>query len=449
MDDILKQLDQIASNNPEQNDPKRNDPLLDGEVDLPSFSSVFTSDVDHNVQIFSHVFEALKSQGLLLYHRPILSPIDRQVTVWDELTKSKKEMLMFGSNSYLGMANDPYVKEKVREALDQHGVGMGGPMLLNGTSNLHRLAEERLAAFKGKEDCILIPTGYMTNLSWITTLMADDSILLYDEVSHASVADGIRLGKKKAFRFNHNDVADLEKQLQKHREKNKERTIFVTVQGVYSMNGELAPIPEILTACEKYGAKLVIDDAHGTGTMGKGHGTAEHFGVSKRLQYSMGTLSKAFSVTGGFFAGDRATINFLRFFSRPYFFSASISPLIAATILAVLDLIEREPERIIRLHQNADRLRKNLKAAGINFLPTETAIIPIFPPHFDCFREMASAIHQRGLFVNSIEAPGVPRGRERFRVTVMSTHTEQDIDRASEIFAEVFSQFKPRTETKS
>lgn len=442
MEDILRQLDQLVT----KDTSGRNDPLLDGEVDLPSFQSLFTSDVDRNVQIFSSVFEALKSKGLLLYHRPILSPIDRQVLVWDDQTKTKKEMLMFGSNSYLGMANDPYVKEKVREALDQHGVGMGGPMLLNGTSNLHRQAEERLASFKGKEDCILIPTGYMTNLSWISTLMADDSILLYDEVSHASVADGIRLGRKKAFRFNHNDVVDLEQQLQKHRQKSEDRTLFVTIQGVYSMNGELAPVPEILNVCEKYRAKLVIDDAHGTGTMGRGRGTAEHFGVNKRIQYSMGTLSKAFSVTGGFFAGDKATINFLRFFSRPYFFSASISPLIAATILAVLDIIEREPERITRLHQNANRMRKNLTAAGINFLPTETAIIPIFPPHFDCFREMALAIHQKGLFVNSIEAPGVPRGRERFRVTLMSTHTEQDIDRAAEIFSDVFKKFKPSHE---
>ncbi len=440
MEEILKSLDEKLTEQAKLS--AKQSPLLDGEVDLPHFHNLFTKDMDSNFTLFSQIYGALEKSGKLHYHRRIMSAIDRTAVVWDEATQQAKNMLMFGSNSYLGMANDPYVKAKVKEAIDIHGVGMGGPMLLNGTSELHHKVQQALANLKSKEDCVLVPTGYMTNLTWITSLLNDDAVLFYDEVSHASVADGIRLGRKKAFRFQHNDCNDLETKLKKMREKNKaERPIFVSVQGVYSMNGELAPLPDIVNLCEKYDAELVIDDAHGTGVMGGGRGTAEHFGLSSRLRYSMGTLSKAFSVTGGFFVGDQKSIHYMRFFSRPYFFSASLSPMIMASILASLELMQKEPHRVQRVHTNAQRFRDNLKAMGANYYPTESAIIPVFPPTPQRFREMAAEVHNRGLFVNSIEAPGVPRGRERFRITVMSTHTNEDIDQACDILKDVFNKY--------
>jgi 8-amino-7-oxononanoate synthase len=423
-------------------DAELGNPLLDGEVDLPSIQDSFGSRLNKNAEIFDGLFTQIDSNGGILYHRQLLSPIDRRVSMWDARAKQAREMLMFGSNNYLGFANDPQVKERVIEAVKAHGVGMGGPMLLNGTSRLHRDLELRIAAFKGKEDCVLIPTGYMTNLAWITGLLSDEAVLLYDEVSHASVADGIRLGRKKAFRFNHNDCADLERQLARFREGAPDRDIFVSAQGVYSMNGELSPLPGIVELCERYRADLVVDDAHGTGVMGGGRGTAEHYGVAKKLRFAMGTFSKAFSVTGGFFAGDRKTVNLLRYFSRPYFFSAALPPTVCAAVLAGLDILETDPTRVERLHANADRLRAGLKDAGIAFLPTTSAIVPVFPPDSKHMREIAVALDRAGLFVNSIEAPGVPKGRERFRLTVMATHQPEDIDRAVEIFEGVFRRFR-------
>lgn len=440
MEEILEKFDQHL--NEQAILTAKQSPLLDGEVDLPHFQNLFTKDMDANFAMFSQIYGALKKSGKLHYHRRLLSPIDRKVKVWDEASSQVKEMLMFGSNNYLGMANDPIVKLKVKSMIDEFGVGIAGPMLLNGTSDLHHLVQQKLAHLKSKEDCILIPTGYMTNLTWISSLLTDEAVLFYDEVSHASVSDGIRLGRKKAFRFNHSDCNDLEIQLKKMRDKDKnKRPLFVSVQGVYSMNGELAPLPDIVELCEKYDAELVVDDAHGTGVMGKGRGTAEHFGISNRLRYSMGTLSKAFSVTGGFFVGDFNSIHYLRFFSRPYFFSASLSPMIMASILASLEIIESQQERIEKLHSNANRFRMHLKNMGAQFYETESAIIPVFPPTPQRFREIAAEVHARGLFLNSIEAPGVPRGRERFRITVMSSHTNEDIDQACMILKDVFEKY--------
>jgi len=424
-------------------DPKVLPYLADDEVNLPNLiAKMSRSNLQHNVDVYDHYFSPLYKAGQLLFHRKILSPIDRRVMVFNEQENEAREMIMMGSNNYIGLANDPLVKEKVISIINKNGVGMGGPMLLNGTSQIHRELELKLAKFKNQEDCVLLPSGYMANLTWITTLVGQESLIIYDEYSHASVVDGIRLGGKKAIRFSHNDVFDLEKKLKTFRSgRNPNRDIFVTVQGVYSMNGELAPIPEIVELCEEYNAELVIDDAHGTGVMGRGRGVAEEFGVESKLNIAMGTLSKAFSVTGGFIAGNQKTINYLRFMARPYFFSASLSPMVIGAILAGLEIIETQPERIEKLHQNAKGLRKRLSDAGIKIMDTAGAIIPVFPENSKQFRQISFDLHQAGLFVNAIEPPGVPKGTERFRVTVMSSHTTEDLDEATRIIRQVFSKY--------
>ncbi|OFZ39303.1 MAG: hypothetical protein A2504_08040 [Bdellovibrionales bacterium RIFOXYD12_FULL_39_22] len=410
-------------------------------VNLLSLRSQFCGQLEKDKSFFEKTFRPLYDKGDLLYHRQILSPIDRHVKVWDEILKKPIEMIMMGSNSYLGFANDPEIKEKIKLAIDKYGIGMGGPMLLNGTSEIHRSLELRLAKFKNKEDSILLPSGYMTSLAWVTTLVEDNAVLLYDEYSHASVADGVRLGKRKAFRFAHNDLAELEELLKKYRDKDPGRDIWVTTQGVYSMNGELAPVKEISDLCEKYDAFYLIDDAHGTGVLGKGRGIAEEFGISKKLKYTMGTFSKAFSVTGGFISGDKEAINLLRFFARPYFFTAALSPIIMAAIHAGLDILERDTTRVDALHRNIQYFYKCLDKAGIKYTKTGSAIIPVFPSSVKDFRLISRALHENGLFVNPIEPPGVPKGGERFRVSLMATLTESDIDHAVNILKTVFSKF--------
>ncbi|MBL7543439.1 MAG: pyridoxal phosphate-dependent aminotransferase family protein [Bdellovibrionaceae bacterium] len=410
-------------------------------VNLLTLASQFKGQIDSDVDYFENYFRPLYNQGKLLYHREIISPVDRRVLVKDPVTGKIIDMIMMGSNNYLGFANDPEVKERAKQAIDSQGLGMGGPMLLNGTSRLHRSVEERLAHFKGKEDCIILPSGYMTSLTWVTTLVSDEALLFFDEISHASVVDGIKLGRKTAFRFNHNDPDDLEKMLKKYREKNAHRDLWVTTQGVYSMNGELAPVKEIALVCEKYDAKYVIDDAHGTGVMGKGRGMAEEVGISGKLKYAMGTFSKAFSITGGFFAADKNTINFLRFFSRPYFFTASLSPVSMAVILACLDILEKSTERVDKLHDNILFFYDCLDKAEIKYTRTGSAIVPVFPPTPESFRVLSQKLHDNGLFVNPIEPPGVPKGGERFRVSLMATHTKQDIQDAVNILKTTYERY--------
>jgi glycine C-acetyltransferase len=409
------------------------------QVHLMNIRHLFSSQIQQNIEVFDSIHRPLNEKGYLLYHRKICSPADRTVWIEDMLTGQKREMLMFGSNNYLGFANEPKIRQRVHEALDKHGIGMAGPMILNGTSSLHRELERRLAKFKGKEDAVVLPSGYQANLAWVNSLMTDDAILLYDEASHASLIDAVRLGRRKAFRFESQKLETLEHLLKKYAD--GKRDLFVSIQGVYSMTGEISQVPDILQMAEKYEAQLVIDDAHGTGVLGKGRGTAEHFGVSKRLRLSMGTFSKSFAVTGGFLAADEKTINFIRFFARPYFFTAAISPLIASAVLAGIDLIENEPDRVERLHKNIARFRELLVENEIGHTFTGSAIFPVFPPVAGKFREISLALHESGLFVNPIEPPAVPVGRERFRVSVIATHTEADLQKAVSILKNVFKEF--------
>jgi glycine C-acetyltransferase len=236
-------------------------------------------------------------------------------------------------------------------------------------------------------------------------------------------------------------MQSLESLLKKYRSEDPDRDIFVSLQGVYSMSGEVADLKTATTLCEKYNAYLVVDDAHGTGVLGQGRGTAEHFGVNPKVFLSMGTFSKSFAVTGGFLAGDRKTINFIRFFARPYFFTAAISPMIASAVIAGIETIQAHPERVQKVLDNANYLRAKLDEAGIRYSRTESAVIPVFPPEKSVFREVALELHHENLFINPIEAPAVPLGSERFRMSVMAIHTPEHIDQAVAILKRVFAKY--------
>ena len=397
-------------------------------------------------ELFSQVLASLDEQHQMLCMRKVISAADREVQVIDPYTGKTQSMLMFGSNNYLGLANHPYVRERAQRTIARFGVGIGGPPLLNGYTALHCELEERLAALKGTEDALIFSSGYGANVGLVTGLMNPTDTVLYDAYSHASFCDGMRMAGVRSIHFPHNDLSVLRHLLDRY-QMNNDRDLFVGAEGVYSMDGDLAPLDRLVPMCEKAGAILVVDDAHGTGVMGRtGRGTAEHFGVEGKVPITMGTFSKTFSVTGGFVAASKPIISYLRFFARSHMFSASLPPVVIATVLAGLDLIEQEPALLTALHSNIDCLCAGLRKLGFEHRQ-ETAIIPLRVPAGMDIRRAACGFHRRGIFVNSVEYPAVPVSQQRFRISVMATHTRSDIDTLLNAVAEVWGeQITGRTE---
>ena len=309
---------------------------------------------------------ARELQRDLIVAREIVSPMDREVLVRDAHTGESRSMLMFGSNNYLGYANHPYVLEQVRESLDRWGAGLGGPPLLNGTMEPHAALQRRVSALKSKEAALLYSSGYGANIGWLTALPHRGDVILMDERCHASLYDGARAAKARLVTFRHSCVDDLRTKLRDARTL-KPTDIYVVVEGVYSMDGDLAPLDRIVEVCRGSGAFIALDDAHGTGILGPtGAGTAELFGVENEIDLAMGTFSKALAASGGFIAATRQIVEYLRFFSRPHFFSASMPPMVIAALHAGLDLLEREPQRRVRLHENVRHLVELLGAIGVH-----------------------------------------------------------------------------------
>lgn len=351
-----------------------------------------------------------------------------------------RDLIMLGSNNYLGLGSEPEIMEAAVAAVREYGIGCGGPPLLNGTTTLHRQLEERLAASKGCESAMLFSSGYAANVGWVTGLMRKGDILVYDEQNHASLYDGIQLGRVRSMAFRHNDLDHLRHRLMQVRWRSPGANIVVAVEGVYSMDGDIAPLPQLRALCDSFGAWLAVDDAHGTGVLGaKGHGTAEHFG-GVPVEVSMGTFSKVFATTGGFVAGSRDMVDTLRFFARSYMFSASLSPAVLASVLAGIEFIEANPQRITQLHENVRYFVSELRRIGFDVNP-ETAILPIPVPARLAVREVVSALHAEGVFVNGVEFPAVPRELQRLRVSMMATLTREQLDFALDKISTVARRF--------
>lgn len=379
-------------------------------------------------RFFGGFLQDLEEHGELLTRRCVSSAANREVQVIDPETGAAHAMLMFGSNNYLGLATHPHLRERAIDALRAFGAGVGGPPLLNGYTTLHRELEQRLAALKGAEDALVFSSGYAANVGLVNGLMQKSDVVYFDAYSHASFSDGLKLSGVRALSFPHNDIVRLRAMLEEDKAR-RSGDIYIAVEGVYSMDGDLAPLPELVALCRTYDAILVVDDAHGTGVMGaNGGGTAEHFGVESDVPITMGTFSKTFAVTGGFIAGPKPVIDYLRYFARSYMFSASLSPAIVATVLAGLDVLEQEPELRWRLRQNVAYAAARLNSIGFTVRP-ETAIIPLHVPAWMDIRHASRLFHERGMFVNSIEYPAVPVAQQRFRISIMATHTGNDIDR--------------------
>ncbi len=390
---------------------------------------------------FQGFLKDLQQNDENLCMRQVSSPSDREITIVDPASGRAVRMLMFGSNNYLGLATHPHVVRQAARAAALYGAGLGGPPLLNGYTPLHRELEERLAALKGTEDAMIYSSGYGANIGMVSGLTTKNDIILYDAYSHASFCDGIALAGAQSFLFSHNDLTHLRSLLERAQSR-PHNDVFVGVEGVYSMDGDLAPLDRILELCNEYGAHLILDDAHGTGVMGaRGRGTAEHFGVDGKIPLTMGTFSKAFTVTGGFVAARKEVIDYLRYFARSYMFSASLPPATIATVLACLDVLEREPERLSRLHENAVYAATRLRALGFA-TPSQSAILPLRVPPGMEIRKASKAFHERGIFLNSIEYPAVPVSQQRFRISIMATHTREDLDRLLDTIEEVWASFR-------
>lgn len=395
--------------------------------------------LNERTEFFAQFINRLNENNESLYMRQIDTAADREVVIIDPITGEQRNMLMFGSNNYLGLANHTYVKSKVKEAIDQFGVGIGGPPLLNGYTSLHKKLEERLAKLKHAEDAVLFSSGYNANVGLLTALLNKNDLVVYDEFSHASFADGLHMSKARAISFKHNNVDELEKLLVQNQ--NCTGDIYVGVEGVYSMDGDLSPLNLIAPLCEKFNAKLIVDDAHGTGVMGLfGGGTTEHFGVEHLVDITMGTFSKAFGVVGGFVTASKEIVNYLRFFARSHMFSAALPPTVVAAVIAGIDVIENDVELSQQLWSNVDYAVRRINEIGIS-AETESAIIALRVPSEMNIRQAALHFHQAGVFVNSIEYPAVPVNQQRFRISIMATHTKQDIDTLVETIEEIWKKF--------
>lgn len=373
------------------------------------------------------------------YLREVVSPMDREVVVRDPFTKEVRYMLMFASNNYLGAANHPHVLEKIREGIAKYGAGLGGPPLLNGYSSLMRELEDRLSAQKGKEATMIFSSGYLANLALASALPVTRDRFYYDELHHASFHDGTRLGRAHFEAFPHNDTNALESLL-RHDDELTNASTFVTVEGVYSMDGDLCPLPEITRLCKEHDALLVLDDAHGTGVIGEnGAGTAEHFGMEDEVDIIMGTFSKAIAMTGAFISASKEIIKLLRFSARPYLFSAALPPVALLAVHGALDVIENEPERRERLRESVRYLVSLLEEFELAARP-EAAIVSVMVPEWMNIRVANYIFHQQNIFLSAIEYPAVPENKQRFRVSVMVNHTRKDLERLAAAFRIVWAE---------
>ncbi len=371
----------------------------------------------------------LQAAGLYPYFLPIQSATGPEVTI------DGRQVIMVGSNNYLGLTQHPKVKEAAIRAVEKYGSGCTGSRFLNGTIDLHQELEGRLARFAHKEATVLFSTGFQTNLGVISSIVGKDDIILSDRGNHASIVDGCRLSFGKTLKYRHGDMEDLEGLLQQVSGK---AGVLIVTDGVFSMEGDLAELPRIVELKKKYGARLMVDDAHGIGVMGaNGRGTAEHFGVEEDVDLIMGTFSKSFASLGGYIGGRADVIHYIQHTARELIFSASMPPSAVAVALAALDIIETEPERRATLWRNVRKMKKAFLDLGLDIGSTASSVIPfVVGDDLKVFHVWRS-LFESGVFTNPVVAPAVEPGQGLLRTSYMATHTEEILDRVIEIVRRV------------
>lgn len=361
---------------------------------------------------------------------PFFTPI--QEVYGNKVKVDSKEMIMVGSNNYLGLLDHPEVQKAAQQAIDRYGVATCGSRFLNGTLDIHVEMEEKLAQFMRKEAALAFSTGFQTNQGIISTIVGRGDVIVTDRMVHASIVDACRLSYGDIYKFKHNDMADLERQLSSI-EKNTGK--LIVVDGVFSMEGDLANLPDIVELGKKYDAKIMVDDAHGIGVMGQnGRGTAEHFGVEDEIDIIMGTFSKSFASLGGMVVGEKKVISYIKHFARSLIFSASITPASVATVLATLKVIQNEPERRERLWGITKKMKSGFQSMGYDTGPTETPIIPVYIRNDELAFMLWKLLRESGIFTNPVIYPAVPKGEALIRTSYSATHSDDELDTVLESF---------------
>jgi 8-amino-7-oxononanoate synthase len=351
-----------------------------------------------------------------------------------------KMMIMVGSNNYLGLTGHPKVIEAAVNATRKYGSGCTGSRFLNGTLDIHVELEDRLARFMNREAALCFSTGFQTNQGALSTLVGKDDIFFTDRADHASIVDGCRLAFGKTIKYRHNNMHDLERVLESH--KHLDIGKLIATDGVFSMEGDIVKLPQLVELAKKYGARIYIDDAHGIGVLGRhGRGTGEHWNMETAIDVSMGTFSKSFASLGGFIAADEPVIHYIKHTARALIFSASMPPSAVATVLACLDILESEPERLENLWKNAKKMRDGFKKLGFNTGHSETPIIPIIIGSDEHCFAFWKLLFENGVFANPTISPAVPPGQALIRTSYMATHTDQELDQVLDIFAKLGKKF--------
>jgi 8-amino-7-oxononanoate synthase len=344
---------------------------------------------------------------------------------------------MIGSNNYLGLTNHPRVKEAAIKAIEKFGSGCAGSRFLNGNLEIHEELELKLARFFRKEAALVFATGYQTNLGTISALLGRNDMAIIDKYDHASIIDGCRLSFGQVKKYRHNDMKDLERVLEATKDKGK----LIIVDGIFSMEGDLADLSNIVKLAKAYGARVMVDDAHAVGVLGEGgRGTAEHFGLEDQVDLIMGTYSKSLAAIGGFVAGSKVVIDFIKHIGRSMIFSASLPPSLVASVSTALDIIEEQPQLRTQLWKNTHKMLKGYKELGYDTGTSETPIIPIIIKDSMKTYEMCKLLFENGVFVNAVVSPAVPPGRELLRTSYMATHTEEQLDKVLAAFEKVGKQ---------
>ncbi|MBI5182030.1 MAG: 8-amino-7-oxononanoate synthase [Nitrospirae bacterium] len=381
---------------------------------------------------FNNMFEKelldIKNKGLYRRLRIVESEQSSKVII------DGKEVILLSSNNYLGLANHPKIKEAAKEAIDKYGAGSGAARLISGNSVLYKELEEKLAEFKNTEAALVFGSGYLANIGILSTVVGEGDLILSDELNHASIIDGCRLSRAEKIIYRHKDTRHIEDVLSK----NKGRRSLIVTEGVFSMDGDIAPLLKIIDIAKRYSAMLMVDDAHGTGVLGKrGKGTAEHFGIGKGIDIHMGTLGKALGAYGAYAAGDKGLIELLINKARGFIFTTALPSSVLASAIKAIEILEEEPHLIKKLWENRDYLVNGLKVIGFNTMGCETAIIPILIGSAEKALKMSEDLFDEGIYVPAIRPPTVPENTCRLRLTVMAAHTKNDLDIALKAFEKV------------
>ncbi len=374
----------------------------------------------------------VQEMGYYPYFMPIASGPSAEVWIGD------KQLIMIGSNNYLGLTQDPRIKKAAIEAVEKYGSGCTGSRFLNGTLPLHVELEEKLAEFMQREAALVFSTGFQTNLGTISTVVGKDDIIFADRNNHASIVDGCRLSFGRVVKFKHNDMRDLERLLKASKDRGK----LIVADGVFSMEGNLIKLPRLVELAQEFGARVMIDEAHSIGVFGEhGRGTAEHFGLEDKVDIVMGTFSKSFASLGGFIAAEAPVIDYIKHHARALIFSASMPPAAVASVIAALEIIQKEPERREKLWQNVRKMKAAFDELGFDTCGSESPVIPIVVGEMMDTFVFWKKLFDHGVYTNPAVPPAVPQGRSLIRTSYMATHTEEELNKVLDVFEKLGKEF--------